>query len=128
MFRPLAPAVLAEHATDYFQLHRAGEHVYPFMLATSAVEPSKRHVIPAVVHVDGSARVQTVPRATNPLFWSLIEAYRRRTGLPVVLNTSFNEADEPIVCSPQDAVRTFTACGLDALVIGHYMARKITQA
>lgn len=121
MFRPLAPAVLAEYATDYFTIHPAGEHVYPFMLATAAVRPDKRGMIPAVVHVDGSARVQTVSRTANPRFWSLIEAYRRRSGRPIVLNTSFNEADEPIVCSPRDAVRTFVACGLDALVIGNHI-------
>lgn len=124
MFRPRAPAVLDEHAADYFLVHPAGRHVYPFMLATSRVMPGKHLIIPAVVHVDGSARVQTVSRAANPRFWSLIEAYRQLSGLPVVLNTSFNEADEPIVCSPQDAARSFISCGLDAFVIGQYLVRK----
>ncbi|GAB3174510.1 hypothetical protein GCM10027059_46840 [Myceligenerans halotolerans] len=118
LFRPLAPAVLAGHADTYFRLHPAGRHVYPYMLATADVVSEQRDAIPAVVHVDGTARVQTVERAASPLFWDLLEQYRRRTGLPVVLNTSFNEADEPIVNSPTDAVRTFVACGLDALVMG----------
>ncbi|MBE1875727.1 carbamoyltransferase [Myceligenerans pegani] len=118
LFRPLAPAVLAEHGDAYFRLHAAGRYVYPYMLATADVIPAQRGTVSAVVHVDGTARVQTVERAASPMFWDLIEQYRRRAGLPVVLNTSFNEADEPIVNAPADAVRTFVACGLDALVMG----------
>jgi carbamoyltransferase len=127
MFRPLAPAVMAEHATEYFALHDAGRHVYPFMLATAQVLAAKRDRIPAVVHVDGSARVQTVSVHDNPMMWNLIEQFRRLTGLPLVLNTSFNGADEPIVCTPEDAVRTFLACGLDALLIGDYLAIRREQ-
>lgn len=119
LFRPLAPAVLEEHAHDYFEIHGAGRRVYPFMVATANVIPARRAEIPAVVHVDGSARVQTVSRQSNPSFWRLVNNFRDLTGLPVVLNTSFNDADEPIVCTPEDAVRTFLACGLDALVIGN---------
>jgi carbamoyltransferase len=121
IFRPLAPAVLAEAAADYFGIHHAGALVYPFMLATAPVRPSKRNSIPAVVHIDGSARLQTVNRHTNPTFWRLIANYRALSGIPVVLNTSLNVADEPIVCSPTDAVRTFLQSGLDALVIGRYV-------
>jgi carbamoyltransferase len=121
-FRPLAPAVQAEHANEFFDLHEAGLLVYPFMLATAQVHAAQRDRIAAVVHVDGSARVQTVPRGDNPVMWNLIEHFRRLTGLPVVLNTSFNGADEPIVCTPEDAVRTFLACELDALVIGDFVA------
>lgn len=121
LFRPLAPAVLHESANDYFQLSPAGALVYPFMLATAPVRPERAARIPAVVHTDGSARVQTVDQATNPAFWRLIESYRKVTGVPVVLNTSFNHASEPIVCSPADAVRTFLACRLDALVIDRYV-------
>jgi len=121
-FRPLAPAVQAEHAAEFFELNEAGRLVYPFMLATARVHAAQRNRIAAVVHVDGSARVQTVTRADNPIMWSLIEHFRRLTGVPVVLNTSFNGADEPIVCTPEDAVRTFLACELDALVIGDYLA------
>ncbi|MPZ81909.1 MAG: carbamoyltransferase [Actinophytocola sp.] len=121
LFRPLGPAVLAENGADYFDIHSAGRWVYPFMLATAPVKPNKRTIIPAVVHIDGSARVQTVERETNPRLWSVIDAYRALSGVPVVLNTSFNGADEPIVCTPDDAVRTYLACGLDALVIGPYV-------
>lgn len=121
-FRPLAPAVQAEHAAEFFDLHEAGRLVYPFMLATARVHAVQRDRIAAVVHVDGSARVQTVTQDDNPVMWDVIEQFRLLTGLPVVLNTSFNGADEPIVCSPQDAVRTFLACGLDALVIGCHTA------
>lgn len=127
MFRPLAPAVQAEHAASFFDLREAGRLVYPFMLATAQVHAAQRNRIAAVVHVDGSARVQTVTQQDNPIMWSLIEQFRRLTGLPVVLNTSFNGADEPIVCTPDDAVRTFLACGLDALVIGGYLAIRQDQ-
>lgn len=123
-FRPLAPAVQAEYASEFFHIADAGRLVYPFMLATAQVIATQRDRIPAVVHVDGSARVQTVTAQHNPTMWRLIEQFRRITGLPVVLNTSFNGADEPIVCTPADAVRTFLACGLDALVIGDYLAER----
>lgn len=118
-FRPLAPAVTEESAGDYFRLHPAGRAVYPYMLATAAVRPERAARIPAVTHADGSARVQTVARDENPAFWSLITALGDLTGVPVVLNTSFNGPDEPIACSPGDAIRAFRACGLDALVIGN---------
>jgi carbamoyltransferase len=123
-FRPLAPAVLADQAGDYFETCAAGRWVYPFMLATAPVRPGKRSTIPAVTHVDGSARVQTVERANNPQLWSVLDAYQALAGVSVVLNTSFNGADEPIVCTPQDAVRTFIDCGLDALVIGSYVVER----
>lgn len=123
-FRPLAPAVLVEDAREYFDLHRAGWQVYPYMLATAAVYDSHQRRIPAVVHVDGSARVQAVSSATNADFWSLIDCYRARSGLPIVLNTSLNHADEPIACGAGDAVRTFLRCGLDALVLGDYVIER----
>lgn len=112
-------------ATDYFDIEPAGHGVYPLMLATAPVRPEIRNVIPAVVHVDGSARVQTVERAKNPLLWPLINAYHAISGVPVVLNTSFNGAEEPIVCSPADAVRTFLRCGLDTLIIGPYAVERL---
>lgn len=123
-FRPLAPAVTEEDATDYFQLHPAGRSVYPYMLVTVTVRPERASQIPAVVHADGTARIQTVARDANPAFWSLLKSLKERTGIPVVLNTSFNGPDEPIVCTPEDAIRTFVACGLDALVIGNSVIRK----
>jgi carbamoyltransferase len=124
-FRPLAPAILAEHASDYFHLHEAGRAVYPFMLATAPVQHARRSAIPAVVHVDATARVQTVSRTNNPHLWQLIHDFHTLTGLPVVLNTSFNGAHEPIVCTPADAIRTFLTCGLDALVIGNLVITRM---
>jgi carbamoyltransferase len=118
-FRPLAPAVTEEDAGSFFRLHPAGRAVYPCMLATAAVRPERAQEIPAVVHADGSARLQVVSRQQAPAFWFLIRALGDLTGVPVVLNTSFNGPDEPIACCPADAVRAFTECGLDALVIGN---------
>lgn len=123
-FRPLAPAVLADAAAEYFDILPAGGPTYPYMLATVATRPEHRQQIPAVVHVDGSARVQTVDMHTNSDLWSLITCYRAHSGLPVVLNTSFNYAEEPIVCTPGDAMRTFLRVGLDALVIGDYLIER----
>ena len=88
------------------------------------VRPEHRDAIPAVVHVDGSGRLQTVDRETNPRFHTLIERFHALTGVPVVLNTSFNLNGEPVVCTPTDAIRTFYSCGLDALVLGNWLVRK----
>ncbi|MFI9360720.1 carbamoyltransferase [Kitasatospora sp. NPDC053057] len=126
-FRPFAPAVLAEHADGFFALQSAGALVYPYMLATSTVRQHQRDRLPAVVHVDGSARVQTVHRDTNPLLWNVIDAYHQLSGLPVLLNTSFNGVDEPIVCTPSDAVSTFLRCDLDALVAGPYVIEETAR-
>ena len=88
------------------------------------IRQTLRAQIPAVVHADGSARIQTVEPGQHPLFYSMIEAFERRTGVPLVLNTSFNVAGEPIVESPTDAIRTFFASGLDALAIGSFILCK----
>jgi carbamoyltransferase len=119
-WRPFAPSLLAEAAGEY--LENASES--PFMLLTFPVKQDKRHVIPSVTHVDGSARPQTVDQTVNPLYWRLIEDFRRITGVPVIMNTSFNLRGEAIVASPTDAVRTFFSSGLDALVIGSYLVEK----
>jgi carbamoyltransferase len=119
-FRPFAPAVLAEKAADYFE----GSSDSPFMLLAQRVKPAAREKIPAVVHVDGTARVQTVHRETNPRFHALIEAFARRTGVPVLLNTSFNDRGEPIVETPEDAVRCFLSTDLDAVVLHDWILRK----
>ncbi|MBS0448811.1 MAG: hypothetical protein JSR59_23045 [Proteobacteria bacterium] len=122
-YRPFAPSLLKEAASQYL------EHVTdsPFMLLVDAVRRERRHEIPAVVHVDGTARPQTVEQAVNPLFHRLIDQFRQVTGIPVVLNTSFNVAGEPIVNTPVDAVRCFNACGLDALVIGSCIVEKASM-
>ena len=91
---------------------------------TAQVKPEKRNLIPSVTHVDGSARPQTVERDVNPLYWRLIREFGERTGIPVVMNTSFNLRGEPIVCTPTDAVRTFFSSGMDALVIGSFVVDK----
>ncbi|MDQ1290715.1 MAG: carbamoyltransferase [Nitrospirota bacterium] len=116
LFRPFAPSVPAEEAGVYFDLPAPS----PFMLVTVPVKPSAKGIIPAVVHVDGSARVQTVDRLGNPLFHRLLQAFARRTGVPVLLNTSFN-VQEPIVCSPEEAIRCFQRTEVDWLVLGNLL-------
>lgn len=119
-WRPFAPSVLLERAEEYF----VGCKDSPFMILTFPVVEEKKSVIPAVTHVDGSARVQTVKKEVNPLYHALIEQFGRLTGVPVVMNTSFNLREEPIVASPKDALRTFYSSGLDALCIGPFLIEK----
>ncbi|MBI4353708.1 MAG: carbamoyltransferase [Candidatus Omnitrophica bacterium] len=119
-FRPFAPAVLAERAAEYFEC----DHPSPFMLFVCPVRPEKRHEIPAVTHVDGSARLQTVRREDHPRFWELIKAFESLTGVPIVLNTSFNLNGEPMVCTPWDAIRCFFGSGLDYLAMGPFLVGK----
>ena len=95
----------------------------PFMLQVYPVRPDKRDVIPAVTHVDGSGRLQTVSRETNPRYWSLIQAFGRKTGVPVLLNTSFNE-NEPIVLTPDEALDCFLRTDMDVLVMGSHVLEK----
>jgi len=119
-FRPFAPAVPEEKAQDYFEMDCASS---PFMLKVFPVRPEKSSLIPAITHADGSARVQTVSKETHPLFWELLMNFGKRTGVYVLLNTSFNE-NEPIVCTPQEAVECFIKTKMDALVIGSYYIPK----
>jgi len=119
-FRPYAPSVLAERQGEYFDLQRPS----PYMLLVAPVLPARRAEIPAVTHIDGSARVQTVTREGDPLYHRLIERFSELSGVPLVLNTSMNRAGEPIVESPEDAVRLFRATGLDALALGPFMMEK----
>lgn len=118
-FRPFAPSVLEEAHTDYF----VGAVADPFMMQVYPVRADKHGVIPAVTHVDGSGRLQTVHRDANPVYWSLIEAFGRRTGVPIVLNTSFNE-NEPIVLRPEEALDCFLRTRMDVLVLGNYAVAK----
>ena len=144
-FRPFAPLVLQECAADYFEMKDTDES--PYMLLTAPVRKSRRlpppnngqtipwrkklkhcrSEIPAVTHVDYSARVQTVDSIRNPLLYRLVKAFQRRTGCPVLINTSFNIRSEPIVCSPEDAWRCFMMTDMDALVLGHCLLRKKEQ-
>jgi carbamoyltransferase len=114
-FRPFAPAVLLERAGEFFEIDQPD----PFMTLAPRVRPDKRSSIPAAVHVDGTGRIQTVTRSSNPRYYGLIEAFGRLTGIPVLLNTSFNR-HEPIVASPQDAIRCFLATKMDVLVLGDF--------
>jgi carbamoyltransferase len=124
LWRPLSPVVLAERASEFFDLTAPS----PFMLFATQVRPEMRAIIPAVVHVDGSARPQTVTREQNHRLYELISAFCQRTDVPVLLNTSFNAAGEPIVCTPEDAVKTFLATGLDILVLGNYVVRRQSKS
>jgi carbamoyltransferase len=119
-FRPVAPAVLEEACADWFVDARPS----PFMLFVDRVRPDKAAKIPAVRHVDGTARVQTVSRDQHPAFHALLAAFGERTGVPVLVNTSFNTRGEPIVCSPRDALESFCTTALDALAIGPFLLEK----
>lgn len=111
-FRPLAPSMLEEHGTEVFGV----EHHDPFMITVIEVAEEYKAKIPAVVHVDGTARPQMVNKQTNPRYWRLIDEFKKITGIPMLLNTSFN-VQEPIVCTPQNAVNTFNNSNFDALVL-----------
>ena len=120
-FRPFAPAVLAEKASEWFDIDRES----PYMLLVSQVKEG-RH-IPAVTHVDGSARLQTITRESHPEFYDVIAEFDRRTGCPVIINTSFNVRGEPIVCSPEDAYLCFMRTNMDVLVLGNQILLKEEQ-
>ena len=119
-WRPFAPSFKKEVAGEYLESGTDS----PFMILTAQVRPEKRGVIPSVTHVDGSARPQTVEKEINPLYWRLIDEFGKRTGVPVIMNTSFNLRGEAIVHTPTDAIRTFYSSGMDALVIGSFVVEK----
>ncbi|MBU1863448.1 MAG: carbamoyltransferase [Candidatus Omnitrophica bacterium] len=119
-FRPYAPAVLEENAKDYFRMNVSS----PFMLLASHIRKDKEQTIPAVTHIDKTARVQTVSMQTNPKFWKLIKEFEKISGVPIVLNTSFNLKDEPIVCTPRDAIDCFNRSQMDYLVVGKFVIEK----
>jgi len=141
-FRPFAPSVLEENAKDYFDLDTAS----PYMLLVAPVSEQRivnesriiereglerlkirRSSVPAITHVDYSARVQTVNKDTNPVYYNIIKEFYRLSGCPVIINTSFNIRGEPIVCSPADAYRCFMCTNMDFLVIGTYVFDKEKQ-
>ena len=140
-FRPFAPSVLREHVSEWFELNADS----PYMLLVADVAQKRRikseaklqgleklkvtrSQIPAVTHVDFSARIQTVTRDTNPLYWEIIEAFRKRTGCPVIVNTSFNVRGEPIVCTPEDSYRCFMKTEMDYLVLETFVLSKNQQS
>jgi carbamoyltransferase len=118
-FRPFAPSIAEEATGDFFEK----THPSPFMTFAYPVRPEKRAVIPAPTHVDGTARLQTVSRAANPLYWKLLRAVGALTGVPVVLNTSFND-NEPIVCRPEEALECFRRTRMDVLVLGKFVLER----
>jgi carbamoyltransferase len=118
-FRPFAPSILVERQNEYFEY----DHPSPFMLHVYKIRPEKRAQLCAVNHVDDTGRLQTVSREENPLYYDLILAFERRTGIPVILNTSFNE-NEPIVCTPEEAIDCFKRTRMDVLAIGPYIVLK----
>jgi len=117
-FRPFAPVVLAEYANDYFEISQPD----PFMTMAPRVKPDKVATIPAAVHVDGTGRIQTIERAANPRYYGVIEAFMKLTGVPVLLNTSFNK-QEPIVARPEEAISCFLRTEMDVLVLGNFYTR-----
>ena len=145
-FRPFAPAVLPEKVSDYFQIDQES----PYMLLVAPVAECRRipmtagqeklfgieklnvprSEIPAVTHVDYSARIQTVNRQDHPLFHDLIRKFHEKTGCPVIINTSFNVRGEPIVCTPAEALNTFRSANLDVLVLGDYLVepKRVAQS
>jgi carbamoyltransferase len=124
-FRPFAPVVLEERAEEYFDLCELSRH-YParFMLLVTQIPEDKREVIPAVSHVNGSGRLQTIRREWNPRYYRVVEKFGGATGVPVLLNTSFNLRGEPIVNTPSDALNTFSKSGIDLLVLDRFLVRK----
>ncbi|MER8910913.1 carbamoyltransferase [Mesorhizobium sp. M0854] len=124
-YRPFAPSVLEEDASEFFDLPD-GRHEFPFMNFVVRVRDSKRALLGAITHVDGTARLQTVSRNANPAYWEVINAFKKRTGTPILLNTSFNNNAEPIVDSVADAIATFLTTELDGLVVGPFLVKKRT--
>lgn len=120
LFRPFAPSILEERTAEYFD---SGDPS-PFMQMVYCVQPEKRDVVPGITHIDGTGRIHTVSRQANPLYWRLIDAFDGLTGVPIVLNTSFNIKGEPIVCTPADALRCYFSTGLDHLAMGPFLLRK----
>lgn len=118
-FRPFCPSIAAENTAEYFEI----DYTSPFMVMAYKIKPSKRVVIPAVTHGDGTGRLQTVEKDVSPLYWKLIKAFERETGVPVLLNTSFNE-NEPIVDTPQQALDCFLRTRMDVLVAGPFVLMK----
>jgi carbamoyltransferase len=119
-YRPFAPSVLQENVEDYFHCHGTS----PYMTFVCRVRDGRKGEIPAVTHVDGTARVQTVSCEHNPRYWRLLGEFKALTGVPVLLNTSFNVKGEPIVCTPDDAVSCFLKTELDYLVLGNYLCTR----
>lgn len=123
-FRPFAPVVAQEYATEYFQIDRGDEALYAHMLFVAKVRPAWRTRLPAVIHVDGTARLQSVRVEDCPSLWHLLSAFRDLSGIPILLNTSLNVRGQPIVCSPEEAMDVFQSTDIDVLVVGRTVLSK----
>jgi carbamoyltransferase len=123
-FRPYGVSILAERTAEFFDLDVAS----PFMLLVAAARPAQAARIPSALHVNGTSRLQTVTRERNGLYYELIREFDRLTGIPMVINTSFNDRDEPLVCTPEDGYRCFTRTQVDDLVLGPYVVEKPAAA
>jgi carbamoyltransferase len=121
-FRPFAPSILREQVSEWFEQ----DDDVPFMMEVFQIQEDKRALIPAVTHVDGSGRLHTVERETNPRYHRLIAAFFALTGVPMVLNTSFNE-NEPVVCRPEEALECFLRTKMDVLVLGDWLVQRTRQ-
>lgn len=121
-FRPFAPSVLREYVAEWFE----EDDDVPFMMKVFPIREEKQAEIPAVTHVDGTGRLQTVHKETNPLYWQLIDTFRQQTGVPMLLNTSFNE-NEPIVCMPDEALDCFLRTNMDLLVLGDWLIQRVSN-
>jgi carbamoyltransferase len=119
-FRPFAPSILREHVADWFET----DDDVPFMMQVYQIRAERRSLIPAVTHVDGSGRLQTVHQQANPRYYRLIESFRKLTGIPMVLNTSFNE-NEPVVCKPEEALACFLRTKMDVLTLGDWVISRV---
>lgn len=126
LFRPFAPVVLSQHVKEYFNTDFPIPMSAKYMLFVYPFRSKGKRDVPAVVHVDGTGRLQALERGDNPLYYDLIEAYAKKTGVPIIINTSFNVRGEPIVCTPTDAVHCFLKTDIDYLVIGPFLASKKT--
>ena len=120
-FRPFAPIVKSEKAAAFFDVGNGEEDTFAHMLLVTQVKPAHRSTLPAITHVDGSARIQTVAHSTYPRLWVLLDEFERAAGIPILLNTSFNVKGQPIVCTPDEAIDTFLFAGLDLLVLGDFV-------
>lgn len=124
MFRPFAPVILEEYVGDYFETDRKSSPLAKYMLIVYPFKDKGKKAVPAVVHVNGSGRLQAISRQDNPLYYDLIETYKKKTGIPIIINTSFNIRGEPIVCNPEDALKCFLGTGIDYLVMGNFLVTK----
>jgi carbamoyltransferase len=122
-FRPFAPSILREAVSDWFEQ----DDNVPFMMQVYPIKAEKRSIIPAVTHVDGSGRLQTVTAQSNPRYHRLIQAFEKISGVPILLNTSFNE-NEPVVCMPEEALDCFLRTKMDVLVMGNWTVRRSVSA